>query len=182
MMTMLIVVAVVAGLFVVVVGGLYIAGRRGNGAHHETSIEIAAPPDRVWPWLIDSERVKQWVGGLKAIESLTPDKGLEAGARDRLLIEVSGQQHEIFSEITLVEPGRVVEQRLWQSGALAWHEVARFTIQPLEEDRARFVVTACYTYTTLPGVIMEPIIRIAAGKKLKEDLARLKSLVEVAPR
>ena len=182
MKTMLFVLAIVVVLFVAVLVGLYIAGRRGNGVTHQTSIEIAAPAERVWPWLVDAERVKEWVGGLKTIESLTPDKGLEAGARDRLVVEVGGQQHELFSEVTRVEPGRVVEQRLWQGGAMAWHELARFTIEPLGDQRVRFVVTANYTYTTTLGVIMEPIIRVAATKKLKEDLARLKILVEAAPR
>ena len=178
MKMMLVVFAVVVVLFVAVLVGLYIAGRRGNGVTHQTSVEIAAPAERVWPWLVDAERVKQWVGGLKTIESLTPDKGLEVGAKDRLVVEVGGQQHELFSEVTRVERERVVEQRLWQDGPMAWHEMARFTIEPMAEHRVRFVVTANYTYTTTLGVIMEPIIRVAATKKLNEDLARLKALVE----
>jgi uncharacterized protein YndB with AHSA1/START domain len=182
MWTALIAIACVAGLVVAVLVGLYAAGRSGNGTIHETSIEIAAPCDQVWPWLVDSERVKQWVGGLKVIESLTPDKGLEVGARDRLEVEVNGQLFEIFSEVTLVDPGRLVEQRLSQEGALAWHEVARFSISSLGNDRALFTVTASYTYTTIAGIVMEPIIRVAARKKLAKDLEALKTLVERATR
>jgi uncharacterized protein YndB with AHSA1/START domain len=181
MKMLLVVFAVIVVLFVAVLVGLYIAGRRGNGVTHQTSVEIAAPAERVWPWLVDAERVKQWVGGLKTIETLTPDKGLEVGAKDRLVVEVGGQQHELFSEVTRVESGRVVEQRLWQGGPMAWHELARFTIEPAGDQRVRFIVTANYTYTTTLGVIMEPIIRIAAARKLTEDLARLKTLVESAP-
>ena len=180
MHTVFIVLASIAGLFAAVISGLYLAGRSGNGALHETSIEIDAPPDRVWPWLVEPERVKGWVSGLKTVESLTPEKGLEAGARDRLVVEVHGEENELFSEVTQVEPLRALEQRVWQTGALAWHEVARFTIEPLGDGRVRFVVTARYTYTTFPGVVLEPIIRVAAGKKLTEDLARLKALVEGA--
>ena len=182
MQTVFIVLASLAGLLALAVGGLYVAGRLGNGATHETSIEIAAPPGRVWRFLVDPERVKSWVGGLKTIESLTPDKGLEIGARDRLLVEVGGKEHEIFSEVTQVETGRMVEQQLSQAGPLAWQEVARFTIEPIGENRVRFVVTASYTYTSFPGIVMEPVIRIAARKKLAEDLARLKGLVEGAGR
>lgn len=182
MQVVLIIVASVVGGLAAVVGGLYFAGRVGNGATREASIEIAAAPEGVWRWLVEPERVKQWVGGLTTIESLTPDKGLEVGARDRLVVELHGSEHELFTEVTQVEPGRALEQRLWQSGPLAWHEVARFAVQGLGEGRARFTVTASYTYTTFLGVVMLPIIRVAAAQKLAEDLSRLRGLVEGAPR
>jgi len=178
MQTVFIVLGCIAGFVVLVVGGLYVAGRRGNGAAHETSVEIATTAARVWPFLIEPDRVKQWVGGLETVESLTPEKGVEVGARDRLVVRVNGEAHELFAELTHVEEGVSIAQHLTQSGPMAWHEDARFTIVPVDEQRVRFVVNASYTYTTLLGTILEPLIRIAATKKLNEDLAKLKALAE----
>ena len=77
------------------------------------------------------------------------------------------------------EPGRAIEQRLTQDGALAWTEDVRFHVEDVGAGaRSRFVVTARVNYTTTLGTIMAPLIAIVAQQKLDGDLARLKSLAE----
>jgi len=48
--------------------------RPGTG-HYNSSIEINASAERIWPWLEDGERAKQWVSWLVEVRRTGPAKG-----------------------------------------------------------------------------------------------------------
>lgn len=71
----------------------------------ETSIEFACPPEAVWPWLVESERMKQWMKGLLEIRPLGAPAP-RAGAEYELVIREGGRIEVYCERIVEFEPHR----------------------------------------------------------------------------
>ncbi len=85
-----------------------------------TSIEVAAPPERVWEVLLDVERWPEWTDSVTAVRSLDPGP-LAVGSR----VEVSQPRIPTGTyTVTTVEPvsSFVWEQRQPGSTVTAHHE------------------------------------------------------------
>jgi len=50
---------------------LLILGQRKDAGHMHGSIEIAASPQQLFPWLVEGDKLKQWVSWL--VEVRVPD-------------------------------------------------------------------------------------------------------------
>jgi uncharacterized protein YndB with AHSA1/START domain len=166
------IIGIVVVVIVVPLAALFIAGRRANAGFTEVSIDINAPPAAVWRFLDDPELVKKWVGGLKAIEPM-PD------GREKYVVDVGGQDHILHSTITKREENKLVAQTVTSEGAMAFEEDAVFSLEPINNG-TRFTATARWHYKTFFGGLLEVVITGAASKKLEQDLAQLKKLVEHA--
>ena len=74
------------------------------------STDLAKPPEEVFPYLFDDDKVPQWTTGLERYERL--DSGpLGRGSRFREALEVSGQRIDGELEITAYDPPRGAESR-----------------------------------------------------------------------
>ena len=79
-------------------------------AKTERSTDIAKPPDDVFPYLFEADKVPQWTTGLHSYERL--DGGaLGKGSKFRENLEVSGQKIDAELEITAFEPPHRAESR-----------------------------------------------------------------------
>jgi uncharacterized protein YndB with AHSA1/START domain len=56
--------AVLVALPLLAAAVLLAIGQRSNAGHSHASVEIHAAPERIFPWLEDSARLKQWVSWL----------------------------------------------------------------------------------------------------------------------
>lgn len=140
---------------------------------NEHSLEIAAAPADVFPWLADSERRLRWMGALVESEPLTNGPP-EVGSRYRDVFEDHGQRIELEAELVEVAPGERLTARLVSKG------FESTSSQRLEATREGTRLTAGLEtrYTILAARLLAPLVTRHAQKQLEADLARLKELVE----
>jgi uncharacterized protein YndB with AHSA1/START domain len=96
-----------------------------------TSIDVAAPPDRVWEVLVDVERWPEWTDSVTSVRSLDPGP-LAVGAR----VEISQPRIPTGTyTVTALDPGSAFtwEQRQPGSTVSAHHECI-----PLPDGGTRF--------------------------------------------
>jgi uncharacterized protein YndB with AHSA1/START domain len=141
---------------------------------NEHSVEIAAAPEDVFPWLADPERRLRWMGALVESESLT-DGPPGLGSRYRDVFEDHGQRIELEAELVEVEPPERLTARLVSKG------FESTSSQRLEAGGAGTRLTAAVEtrYTMLAARLLAPLVTRHAQKQLEGDLARLKDLVEL---
>ena len=138
----------------------------------EHRIEIEAPRERVFAWLVEPELMLRWIGGLREFHPLDPEPGVSA--RSRQVVDVAGRRMDVESRITAFEPGRLVAAELDGKG---FHVDTR---HELEDDGDGTLVRA-EARTRLSGIagrLLGGVVERGAQRKLEGDLARLKQIVE----
>ena len=140
---------------------------------NEHTVEIAAPPGDVFPWLVGAEERLRWMGALVESEALDNEPPA-VGSRFRDVFEDHGQRIELEAELVTYEPPHALEVRLV---ADAFEATSR---SRLEQDGPATRLTAQIetTYKALAARLLGPVVTRHAQKQLESDLARLKDLVE----
>jgi polyketide cyclase/dehydrase/lipid transport protein len=140
-----------------------------RGAAHA---EIAAPPDEVFPWLVEGERLVRWVGGLLEHEQLTPIR-----MRQVLAPPLPGTGTvEVRLDVYLLQVPWRVEARMTGPGGLA-ADIA-YVLEELPDDATR--VTGLVRSRVRPSAtgLLGPVVVAAVRRRLRAELVRLKELVE----
>jgi uncharacterized protein YndB with AHSA1/START domain len=132
-------------------------------------VEIAAPPDRVFPHLVGSEERLAWMGLLVESEPLGEDR-----FRDVFLDH--GQRIEIEAQVERSEPPNLLQVRLETA-----FFVARST-QRLEAtaNGTRLATVVETEYTKRLARLAGPLVARRAQAQLERDLAELTRIVEAA--
>jgi uncharacterized protein YndB with AHSA1/START domain len=143
----------------------------------EHSIEIARPPEDVFPLLVRPEEMKRWVGGLL---EFTPLDGGEPrpGARSRQRVEQAGRTWTVESELTELRPNELLATRMKAS---AFTSTLTYRLEPVGALATRLVATVETQVHGLGGRLLAPIAARQAERKLGTDLGRLKTLLERDP-
>ena len=144
----------------------------------DATIEIARPPDVVFAWVTEPERVKQWLGWLVEIRTVTPQQG-QPGARQVWVMEDrnnNNQRMEIMTEFIEFSAPRRATAKV--SAAEGFTGTVVYDLQPVGSDRTRLHYTGTYEFEIWLAKVLEPLITRSAQDKLDEDLARLKQQVE----
>jgi uncharacterized protein YndB with AHSA1/START domain len=141
-------------------------------ARTERSTDIAKPPEEVFPYLFEADKVPQWTTGLHRYERL--DSGaLGAGSRFRENLEVSGQKIDATLEITAYDPPRRAESRTEIRGI----DVSfTYALAP-NGGGTRLTQTVEAGGGGLKGRVLIPMIQPYLERKLDADLAALASLL-----
>jgi uncharacterized protein YndB with AHSA1/START domain len=130
-------------------------------------VEIAARPERVFPFLEASEQRLRWMGAL--VESKPLDEG-----RFRDVFEDHGQRIQLEAEVERREPPRVLVVRLRGSAFEAT------STQRLEEagEGTRLSTVVETEYTSRLARLAAPLVTRRAQRQLEADLTALRELVE----
>jgi len=160
-------------LAAILVGGLYVASRRSSAGWNEVNIVINRPPEKVFPWLTEPEKLTSWIGGLVQSEPLT-EGGLEVGARSREHVAFEGQKLTMETLITSLEVNRYMGVKI---------DGPDFVVDALYELSPRgggtlLRYTSKTSFERFAMSLMEPLITPSMQKKLEEDLERLRALAE----
>jgi carbon monoxide dehydrogenase subunit G len=133
------------------------------------TVEIARPPEVVFPWLVEPELRLQWVDGLERSER-TGD------GRYREVFNQAGIRTAVDVQVRRLEPPRVVEIRVTSKhfDADAYTE-ARSTGAG---TRVESTIDAAYKSLMLRAAA--PVITRQTQSSLERSLATLKELVESA--
>jgi uncharacterized protein YndB with AHSA1/START domain len=130
-------------------------------------VEIAARPERVFPFLEASEQRLRWMGAL--VESEPRDEG-----RFRDVFEDHGQRIELDAEVERRDVPRLLVVRL-RGSAFEATSTQRLKVAG-EGTRLSTVVET--EYTSRLARLAAPLVTRRAQRQLEADLAALKELVE----
>jgi carbon monoxide dehydrogenase subunit G len=137
------------------------------------TVVIPRPPEEVFGWLLDADRVPRWMSGVSSYEVTGP---LGPGSRVRQRLEVSGQTVDVDMEIVRYEPPRAAETRFETNGI---DVVNVYTLEG-DGDGTRF----SYENEFKPpgGFIGNAASRVLVGgvpqREANRSLQRLKALLE----
>ena len=136
------------------------------------SVEIPRAPGDVFPWLIEPDKVRQWMTGLEVYQPL--DTGpITIGSRIRQELTVSGQHLKFELQIARLEPPSAAELRFEGSGFRAVNE---YTVTAADGGAAVTWVISGDT-TTFKARLLAPMVQAKLEEKLDTDLVRLRSLL-----
>ena len=139
----------------------------------ESTVTIARTPDEVFPWLVDDDKVPQWMSGLELYEPLEPGP-LHVGSRIRQKLSVSGQHLSFELHVTELAPPRRAVLQFEGSGFNAANEYV------LADDvggaRVTWVVSG--DTTSFKAKLVAPMVQAKLQEKLDVDLARLRAVLE----
>ena len=134
------------------------------------TVTVPRPPDEVFPWLFEEDKVPQWTGNLDAY---AVDGTLGAGTRIRQTLEVSGHKVDVTMELTRYEPPREAESRFSMSGL---DVVTTYALTP-NGAGTELTQTLDGSASGFKARMLVPVVQPRLEKKLTEDLERLRALL-----
>lgn len=166
--------ALIAFLFVAILA-LFAAGYRKNAGAVQVTAEIGTPPERLWPWLDEGERAKQWVSGLTEVRRASSPPSNPVGTTEVWVMRDGGSFMEVTGTCTeYIKPSRL-SVHLSAPGAFDGDQTYRLT--DLGGGKTRLEMTGRFHYAGLLGRLMEPFITPSAQKQMEADVTRLKTLI-----
>jgi len=139
----------------------------------ESTVTIAKSPEEVFPWLVDEDKVPQWMSGLEVYEPLDPGP-LRVGSRIRQELSVSGQQLRFELRIVELAPPARAVLRFEGSGFKAAN--AYSVAEAAGGTRVTWVVSG--DTTSFKAKLVAPMVQAKLQEKHDGDLARLRALLE----
>lgn len=134
------------------------------------TVTISRPPTEVFPWLLEGDRVPQWMSNLERYE---PDGAVGPGSRIHQRLQVGGQTFDVTMEVTRYAPPREAATKFSTNGvdieatyALAADGAGTRLTQSLEA-KAR----------SLSARLIVPAVQPRLERKLIGDLERLQQLL-----
>lgn len=164
------------GLVVLAVLVLFLVGRRPHAGDTLSVIEIARPPEVVWTWITEPERVKQWVSWLAEVRQDTP--GVDGvGARETWFMDDPNMKKrlEIPAVVTAYDPPRSVSIHI--DAPKLFQGDATYTLTPTPTG-TRLEQKGSWRYADAFSRLMEPLVTPQANAKGDKDFAKLKALIE----
>jgi uncharacterized protein YndB with AHSA1/START domain len=139
---------------------------------YRVSIEIKARPERVFPFLVEPDRLRAWFPGFVESRPLT-DGGPRVGTRSIDVIEENGRRVEFQTEISRFEPNRRLEVAI---EAPLVDAVSDYQLEP----RGDITAVAHHQRVRYKGWLrlLGPFFDGIARRRLEGDLARLREAVE----
>jgi uncharacterized membrane protein len=165
-------------LIVVLIGGssLWLIG--GKKIEHSTSLVIDAQPQQVFPYLIESDRLIQWVSGLESVEDLEmAETGDPAIITERIMDDGSGKQVQFDDEVIRHEPDELLSVQSSNSSKII---TAIYQLESTEEEKTQLNYRIKISHTSL-GRFLAPFQKPNIQQRMEDDLRRLKDLVVNSP-
>lgn len=171
---------VLVGLCVLALVVLFALSRRPGAGKDEVSVEIARPPEVVWAWMTEPDKLVQWVSWLQAVE-YDSTTAMGVGHREVWVMNDPNTKEtmRIQATITAEDAPRSGAAHLLVPGSFEGD--ASYTITDLGNGRSRLTQKTSFRYLQAFFALLEPLITPEARKKQVADFARLKEKAEAAP-
>ena len=132
------------------------------------SIELSQPPETVFPWLLDEDKVPRWTSGLSRYEQESP---LRTGAHVKQVLALGGSDLVLDLELTRYEPPRRVETKTSTNGV---NLVIAYELAANGGGGTRLTQTLEAKAGSLTARMLIPVVQGKLEKKVTGDLERLK--------
>lgn len=133
---------------------------------------VARPPAEVFGWLVEPDKVPQWMTGLEAYEPQETGP-LHVGSRIHEKLTVSGYALEFQLEVVRLDPPDAAELRFEGSGFEAVNE---YSVIPADGGSQVTWVISGET-TSFKAKLVASMVQAKLQEKLDTDLARLRALL-----
>jgi uncharacterized protein YndB with AHSA1/START domain len=130
---------------------------------------LSQPPEAVFPWLLEEDKVPQWTGDL---QSYSVDGPLRAGTRARQTLDLAGGL-KLDLEITSYDPPRGAETRFETNGVKV---TSTYVLEP-NGGGTTLTQTLDAKAGGLAARMLIPIVQGRLERKLTEDLERLRRVL-----
>jgi carbon monoxide dehydrogenase subunit G len=134
------------------------------------SVELSQPPESVFPWLLEEDKVPQWTSDL---QSYSVEGQLGEGAQVRQSLNLAGGLR-VTMEIVRYDPPRGAETRFETNGVKV---TSAYVLEPAGAG-TRLTQTLDAKASGLTARMLIPIVQGRLEGKLKADLERLRELLE----
>jgi carbon monoxide dehydrogenase subunit G len=146
------------------------------GLRAESTVDVAAAPEAVFPWLLEEEKVRRWQSGLERYEGA--DAGpLRVGSRIHEDLLVSGYSLSLELEVVALEPPGRADLRFSGSGFKA---LTRYRVAPAPGG-ARVTWSLEGDATSFKARLISSMVQSKLQEKLDGDLGRLRELLASEP-
>jgi uncharacterized protein YndB with AHSA1/START domain len=169
---------VLAVLLILPVVTLFVLGLRKDAGHVHHSMEIAASPQQIWPWLEEGDKLKQWVSWL--VDVRVPDPSVHGVGASHVWVMKDENNGGMLMQIVAKnrEYAPPSHLTLQISSSPEFTGVNNYDLVDLGNGRTRLEVDSRYHFSNWFANFMEPVITPAVKKKMVADEERLKSMVE----
>ena len=144
--------------------------------HVRDTFHIDASPDRVWALVTDLSRYSEWQAGLVEVKDSSGSLD-HVGSKFTAVVQVMGRRLEATSEVTKVEPGKLIEQRGSVVGG--GPAVSTFRIEPVSGGTDMTVELAYELPGGLIGDIADKLfMERAIERQIRHSNENFKALAE----
>jgi carbon monoxide dehydrogenase subunit G len=133
------------------------------------SVELSQPPEAVFPWLLEEDKVPQWTSDL---QSYSVDGPLGQGAHAHQLLSVAGGL-KLDLEITRYDPPRGAETFFETNGVKV---TSAYILEP-SGGGTKLTQTLDAKASGLTARMLIPVVQGRLEKKLSQDLDRLREVL-----
>ena len=134
------------------------------------SVELSQPPEAVFPWLLEEDKVPQWTSDL---QSYSVEGPLGQGAQVRQSLNLAGGLR-VTMEIVRYDPPRGAETRFETNGV----KVTSAYVLEANGGGTRLTQTLDAKASGLTGRMLIPVVQGRLEQKLTADLERLRGVLE----
>lgn len=161
--------------------GLWAASNRRDAGRMRGNIEIARPPEDVWVWLHQPDKLTQWVGWLAEVQQDSTSAPEGIGHRETWLMDDPRlrQKLPVVGTTTLWEPPHQLGVHL--EVPLRFEGDVLYKLVDLGNGRTRLEQDGRVRYLDRFAALMEPLVTPDAMRKMVADMNRLKAAVEAQP-
>ena len=133
------------------------------------SVELSQPPEAVFPWLLEEDKVPQWTSDL---QSYSVEGPLGPGAKVRQTLDVAGGL-KLTMDIVSYDPPRAAQTRFETNGVKV---ESAYVVEP-SGSGSRLTQTLEAKAGGLTARMLIPVVQGRLEKKLTEDLERLRGVL-----
>jgi uncharacterized protein YndB with AHSA1/START domain len=136
------------------------------------TVSLGRPPNEVFPWLLEDDKVPQWTTRLQRYE-VVGGGPIEAGSRIRQVLTVRGEALDVELEVTAYDPPRSAESRFSLQG------IDVVTAYSLAADGGGTELTQTLDghATSFKSRLLLPVVQPHLEGKIRDDLERLRELL-----
>lgn len=141
----------------------------------QRTVDVAAPPERVYDVIMDPRCLEQWVTIHSSLED-APSGQLESGSRLTQRLELAGRCFTVRWTVVENDAARRV---VWEGrGPMRSHAGVTYELEPVGAG-TRFTYLNEFALPGGPlGRVAEPVVKRVTAGELDRSLDRLKALVE----
>jgi uncharacterized protein YndB with AHSA1/START domain len=160
---------------------LWFAARRGDRGFIEQEVTIGRPPAVIFRWISSEDLIRRWISDLVELQK-EEAAGPPENTSYRLVELIGGRRVAMRVQIVRLVPnqelGLQVSSADFANGGFSGE--AQFKLIGTEEY-TRLVFTSHARFLGLRDRISEPVLTFLTDRKMKDDLERLKLLLEAEP-
>jgi uncharacterized protein YndB with AHSA1/START domain len=144
-------------------------------AEFRHTVALRRPPEEVFPWLLEEDKVPLWTGSLETYDVIGGGP-LGEGTRVRQVLTVGGQRIDVELEVTRYEPPRLAESRFSLRGI---NVVTTYALAPAAGG-TELTQTLEAKASSFSARMLLPVVQPRLERKLTEDLERLPEVQDSA--